>query len=416
MKFKTAFLNEFFDRGFLYQSSNIEALDEYLYENKNAKAYIGFDATADSLHVGHLTQIFILRLFQKHGYTPIVLIGGGTTKIGDPSGRDKSRSMLSEEDIAKNIESIKNILSNFFEFDVPNKPIFVNNNDWLSSINFIDFLRTVGMHFSVNKMLNLESVSSRLSKEQNLTFLEFSYSLLQSYDFLTLFDKFACKVEFGGSDQWGNIVSGVELVRKLRNSEEVFGLTSPLLTTSDGRKMGKTASGAVWLRKDKFSSFDFWQYWRNTNDADVIRFLKLFTDLPIDQINELQKLEGKDINIAKKILANEITKICHGKDAAEEALKMAENVFETKKIEDNNVTLEMNFEDFIKKNYIDLFIETKMCASRSEVKNLIKGNGAYLNDSPIKDGNAPVSENDVIEGIVKISSGKKKISFIKINR
>lgn len=412
MKFKSTFLNEFFERGFMYQASNIDALDDYLYNNKNARAYIGFDMTADSLHVGHLTQIFILRLFQKHGYTPVVLIGGGTTKIGDPSGRDKSRSMLSEEDIAKNIESISSCLKNFFDMKAENAPIFVNNDTWLSSITFITFLRDIGMHFSVNKMLSLDSVSSRLSNGNNLTFLEFSYSLLQSYDFMQLLDKHNCMIEFGGSDQWGNIVSGIELIRKLR-AKEVFGLTTPLLTTSDGKKMGKTASGAVWLNKDKLSSFDFWQFWRNTNDLDVIKFMKLFTDLPLDQIREYEKLTGEDINKAKIVLANEVTKICRGADDAKDAEQNATKIFQDHSINSANVNIQLKKSDVLSMSITDLFVITGLCNSKGEAKKLILGNGAYLNDIKISEIDQKISLSDINDNRIKLSAGKKKFSIIE---
>ena len=416
MKFKSEFLHEFSERGFLYQCSNFEALDEYLNSHKNAKAYIGFDATADSLHVGHLTQIFILRLFQKYGYTPIVLIGGGTTKIGDPSGRDKSRSMLTNDQIAKNIEGIEENLRRFFKFDCENKPIFENNDRWLSNITYIDFLRNIGAYFSVNKMLTLEMVATRIHNNLPLSFLEFSYSLMQSYDFLTLFDKYDCRIQLGGSDQWGNLVNGIDLVRKLRNSEEAFGLTSPLLTTSDGKKMGKSASGAVWLDKNKFSVYDFWQYWRNVSDLDVIKFLKLFTDLPLDEIEKLSKLQGHELNEAKKILATEVTAICHGRDAAEQALRESQKIFDQNSLDVNNFSLEV-FEHDIKDgiSIIDILTKTGLAESRGEAKKLILGGGAYLNDAKITDINHRAKIEDFVNNSLKIASGKKKIKFVKLN-
>jgi len=416
MNFKSEFLNEFSARGFLYQHSNLEALDDYLSSNKNAKAYIGFDATADSLHVGHLTQIFILRLFQKYGYTPIVLIGGGTTKIGDPSGRDKSRSMLSEEQIQTNINGITGNLRRFFKFDCTNPPIFANNDEWLSNITYIDFLRNVGAYFSVNKMLSLEMVSNRISNNLPLTFLEFSYSLMQSYDFLTLFDKYDCRIQLGGSDQWGNLVSGIELVRKLRNSEEVFGMTSPLLTTSDGKKMGKSASGAVWLDKNKFSVYDFWQYWRNVSDKDVIKFLKLFTDMPLSEIEELSKLQGQKLNEAKQILATEITGICHGREEAEKARNNALKIFSENSSNISEIALEISVDDLNKGiSAIDILVETNLAKSRGEAKKLILGGGAYINGHKILDINRMLTPSDISNKLIKIASGKKKIKFIKIN-
>jgi len=324
--------------------------------------------------------------------------------------------MLSEEQIQANIRGIEENLRRFFKFDCQNTPIFANNDEWLSSITYIDFLRNIGTYFSVNKMLSLEMVSNRISNNLPLTFLEFSYSLMQSYDFLTLFDKYDCKIQLGGSDQWGNLVSGIELVRKLRNSEEVFGITSPLLTTSDGRKMGKSASGAVWLDKNKFSVYDFWQYWRNVSDQDVIRFMKLFTDLPLNEIEKLSKLQGQELNEAKKILATEITTICHGKEAAEEARSNAIKIFNEKSSTASEIALEKSSSEIEKGvSAIDILVEVNLAKSRGEAKKLIQGGGAYLNDHKILDINRMITSGDVKDGFIKIASGKKKIKFIKVN-
>ena len=401
---KSEFLKIMIERGFVHQITDVQNLDLQTC-NAQLSGYIGFDCTASSLHVGSLIQIMMLRWFQKTGNKPIVLMGGGTTKIGDPSGKDSARPVLSIEKIEENQVSIKSIFKKFLKFgNNSNDAIMVDNSSWLENINYISFLRDFGSSFSINKLINLESVKLRLEREQNLSFLEFNYSLLQAYDFLQLNKQYDCSLQMGGSDQWGNIVTGLELIRK-KTSKQAFGLTSPLLTTSSGSKMGKSANGAVWLNENELSNWDFWQYWRNTEDPDVIKFLKLFTELPLTEISKLEKLKGAEINEAKIILANEVTKLCRSEEEALRISNAAANTF-------NNVINDNALPSAIISNleikFIDALRILKFVNSNGEARRLIKGNGAKINDIVINDENYSLSKEDFNIGHVKISSGKKK--------
>jgi tyrosyl-tRNA synthetase len=407
------FIHILSNRGFIYQSTNLEQLD-LITSKQKVKAYIGFDCTAKSLHVGSLIQIMMLRWLQKSGHQPIILLGGGTTKIGDPSGKDEARKILGLNDIEENKASLKKVFARFLDFESENKAIILDNDEWLSRINYVEFLRDYGSYFSINRMISFESVKMRLEREQSLSFLEFNYMLLQAFDFFHLYQEENCVVQMGGSDQWGNIINGVELIRK-KLGKEVFGLTSPLLTTASGAKMGKTESGAVWLNEDMLSPYDYWQFWRNTEDADVIKFLKLFTEIPLDQIHELSKLEGKDINEAKIILADEATKLCHGTIATESAKKTAQKTFEdggsgsdlpeyalyTKEIESG---IEL----------YNLLTRCGLSQSNSASKKLIEGSGARINNEVIGDTKYIVTSKDFKEGVLKLSSGKKRHVLIKL--
>ncbi len=406
MNFKSKFLQEFQERGFLAQATHANELDDIL-NGQKITAYIGFDCTAKSLHVGSLIQIMILRLLQKHGHKPLVLLGGGTTKIGDPSGKDEARNILSEEKITENLGGIKKTLEQFISFEGLSAAVLVNNNDWLKDLNYIDFLRDFGKHFSVNRMLSFDSVKLRLEREQPLSFLEFNYMILQAYDFYELNLKHGCRLQIGGSDQWGNIVNGVELTRRVaaanddkNKSREVFGLTSPLLTTADGKKMGKTADGAVWLDADMLSPFDYFQYFRNSHDADVIKFLKLFTDLEIAEIKNLENLKDQEINKAKEILAFEATKICHGEKIAAEVLQKAREIFLNK----NANAFEAKEIKGVGKKLIEIIKEIGAVESNGEAKRLIEGRAVKIN------GEAVLDVNLVIEkvGDFELAVGKKK--------
>ncbi len=437
MTYKSKFLKILEERGFIHQCSDFEGLDTKLMEGVQS-AYIGFDATADSLHVGSLVQIMMLYWFQQSGHKPITLMGGGTTKVGDPSGKDESRRMLDDAGIAKNIEGIKQVFSKYLKYgDGKTDAVMVNNDDWLSTINYIDFLRDYGPHFTINRMMTFDSVKLRLEREQPLTFLEFNYMILQAYDFVELNKRHGTILQMGGSDQWGNIINGVELIRRHKKREETvsvirnelygskieetdtnaFALTTPLLTTSSGAKMGKTADGAVWLNADKLAPYDYWQYWRNTEDADVGRFLKLFTTLPIDEIVILEALEGAEINEAKKILAHEATKLIHGEDAANEAAATAAQVFEQGSVGDDLPSIEIDparLDAGI--SILDLFVESGLAESKGEVKRLIQGGGAKLNDAKIMDQDMIAASADLTdEGYIKLSSGKKKHALVKIS-
>ena len=411
---KSNFLKELQDRGFLNQCTDIDALDRYASKSKLI-GYIGFDCTAESLHVGSLLQIMILRLMQKHGHQPIILLGGGTTLIGDPSGKDATRKILNSKDIKKNIIGIKQNFKNLLNFN--NKktiPIFVDNFKWLGKLNYINFLRDVGSQFTINKMLSFDSVKLRLDREQSLSYMEFNYMILQAYDFYKLNKKFNCVMQLGGSDQWGNIINGVELVRKL-NKKIVYGLTSPLITTASGSKMGKTEKGAVWLNKKKFSSYDYWQFWRNTEDNDVIKFLKFFTDIDIDLIEKLKNTEN-DINNLKIILANEATKLLHGKKAADSAAQTALETFKLGKmgkelpkiiLKESMITNGINILDFI--------CDNKILASKSEARRAIENNAIKINDELVLDYKTNLTKNILDKsGSFKISFGKKKFFLVKI--
>ena len=404
LKSDNDFLNIMAERGFLHQVTDKKNLEIEMF-NGSLTGYIGFDCTAPSLHVGSLVQIMMLKWFQKTGNKPVILLGGGTTKVGDPSGKDGARPLLSNKKIKDNQKSLERIFKKFLKFDdISNKAVMLDNSEWLEKLNYISFLRDFGSFFSINKLINLESVKLRLEREQNLSFLEFNYSLLQAYDYLELFRNFNCKLQMGGSDQWGNIVTGIELVRK-KTSRTVYGLTSPLLTTNSGSKMGKTADGAVWLNSDLLSDWDFWQYWRNTEDLDVIKFLKLFTELPISQITKLEKLKGAQINEAKIILANEVTKICRGEEIANKILISSNNVFN--KNETDEILPSVNIIDY-KISLINALKLLNFVQSNGEAKRLIRGNGAKINDKIINDENYILSIENYKDKKVKVSFGKKK--------
>ncbi len=406
-QYKSDFLNILTERGFIHQCSNFDDLDTKLCEGTQS-AYIGFDATASSLHVGSLVQIMMLHWFQKCGHTPITLMGGGTTKVGDPSGKDASRKMLDDAGINANIEGIGSVFSKFINYDTAK---MVNNDDWLKDINYIDFLRDYGPHFTINRMMTFDSVKLRLEREQPLTFLEFNYMILQAYDFVELHRRHGTILQMGGSDQWGNIINGVELGRRTEQAH-LFGLTTPLLTTSSGAKMGKTADGAVWLNADMLSPYDYYQYWRNTEDADVGRFLKLFTLLPMDEISKLEALQGQEINEAKKILAFEATKLCHSEAAAKDAETTAAKVFEQGSVGDDLPTITLDLSNDI--SILDLFVQSDLTASKGETKRLIKGGGAKINDEKITDEGQMASTKDLTpEGHIKLSAGKKKHALVK---
>ena len=404
------FLKEFKERGFFYQCTDENNLSGLL-DKKRIRAYIGFDCTAESLHVGSLLQIMCLRLFQKHGHQPIVLLGDGTTRIGDPSGKDKTRKILSEKDIKKNSKNIEKILKKFLDTkDKKTKPIFVNNYSWLKNLNYISFLRDIGKHFTINKMLTFDSVKTRLEREQSLSYMEFNYMILQAYDFLELNKKKECILQIGGSDQWGNIINGVELIKRHSN-KNVFGLTTPLITLASGAKMGKTEYGAIWLDKKFLSSYDYWQFWRNTDDRDVIRFLKFFTDL---SNNEINSLDQNNINDLKILLANKTTEMLHGKKDAQSAASAAKEAFSDNSSGSNLPSIQIK-EDVINNNLniIDLVIISKLENSKSEIRRLIKGNAIKINNEIIKDDKFNIQINLFKNNFLKLSIGKKR--HIKID-
>lgn len=408
------FLKAVTERGFIHQCTDVPALDKLASEGP-IHAYIGFDATADSLHAGSLVPIMLLRLLQRTGHKPIVLMGGGTTKVGDPSGKDEQRQLLDDARIDANILGIRRIFENFLTFgDGPTDAVMVDNADWLDDLQYIPFLRKYGRHFSVNRMLGFDSVKLRLDREQPLSFLEFNYMVLQAYDFLELSRRNGCVLQMGGSDQWGNIIAGIELTHKC-DHKQLYGLTTPLLTTSSGAKMGKTASGAVWLNEERLSAYDYWQYWRNTEDADVGRFLKLFTDLPMDEIARLEALEGADINEAKKILANEATKLCHGDEAAVAAAETAAKTFEQGVIAENLPTIEVASSDLeAGLPAFELIRRAGLASSNGEARRLIKGGGGRLNDVAIGEETAQVTLADVnADGVIKLSAGKKRHALVR---
>ncbi|ABQ29947.1 MULTISPECIES: tyrosine--tRNA ligase [Acidiphilium] len=407
------FLHEAEARGYIFQCTDTEGLREAMRAGPIA-GYIGFDCTADSLHVGHMIQIMMLRLLQKHGHKPVAILGGGTTRIGDPSFREEARQLLTEEQIALNMAGIRDNIAAYLRFgEGPSDAIMVNNADWLDTLGYIDLLREVGVHFSVNRMLSFDSVRSRLEREQGLTFLEFNYSILQAYDFRELNRRYGVVLQMGGSDQWGNIVQGIDLVRRT-DGKQVYGLTAPLITTASGAKMGKTAAGAVWLSAARRSPFDYWQFWRNTEDADVGRFLRLFTDLPLDEIARLEALQGAEINEAKKILATEATALCHGRAVAEEAAETARRTFEGGEaaetlpgIDIPAAELEAGIPAFA------LLVKAGLAASNGEARRLIRGGGARLNDAPIADEAHTITLADVIDGAAKLSAGKKHHRLVR---
>ena len=407
-----AFLAEATDRGYIHQCTDADALSDALSAGI-VSAYVGYDCTADSLHVGNLVSIMLLRLFQKHGHRPVVLMGGGTTRIGDPSGKDETRQMLTDETIASNMAGIRKAFGNYLSFgDGPGHAIMVNNADWLDKLGYIEMLREVGPHFTINRMLTMDSVKLRLEREQPLTFLEFNYMVSQSYDFRELFRRQGVRLQMGGSDQWGNIVSGIDLVRRT-DSAQIFGLTSPLITTSSGAKMGKSAKGAIWLNADRLSPYDYWQFWRNTEDGDVGRFLRLFTELPLDEITRLERLEGAGINDAKKILAHEATALLHGARAAAEAADTARTTFEQGGAADTLPTHIVEQADLAAGiPLMRLLAESGLAASNGEARRLIRGGGARLNQ-PIAAETQMLTTADHIHGAAKLSAGKKQHRLIK---
>ena len=405
------FLKEFKDRGYFYQCTSEDELSKLL-DKEKIKGYIGFDCTAESLHVGSLLQIMCLRLMQKHGHRPIVLLGGGTTRIGDPSGKDKTRKILSEEEIEKNIKNIEKILKNYLDNNDPKtKPIFVNNYSWLKGLNYISFLRDIGKHFTINKMLTFESVKTRLDREQSLSYMEFNYMILQAYDFLELNKKENCALQIGGSDQWGNIVNGTELIKRHSN-KQAYGLTTPLITLASGVKMGKTETGAVWLDKKLLSPYDYWQFWRNIDDRDVVKFLKIFTDLDIDEIN---KIKNDDINQLKIKLANEATSMLHSKEEALSAEKTAKKTFEENSLGENLPSVDIQLNNKVSGiTIIDLILLSKIVNSKSEIRRLVKGKAVKINNQIITDDKFLIQRKSFDEvNFLKLSIGKKK--HLKIN-
>ncbi len=399
------FLKEFKDRGFFYQCTDENELSSLL-DKKKMRAYIGFDCTAESLHVGSLLQIMCLRMLQKHGHQPIVLLGGGTTRIGDPSGKDKTRKILSEKEIEKNSTNIKKILKKFLDNNNKNtKPIFVNNFEWLKNLKYISFLRDIGKHFTINKMLTFESVKNRLEREQSLSYMEFNYMILQAYDFLELNKKQKCLLQIGGSDQWGNIVNGVDLIKRY-SGNQAYGLTTPLITLASGAKMGKTETGAIWLDEKYLSPYDYWQFWRNIDDRDVFKFLNFFTDLSIKKINEIK---NKEINHQKIILANETTLLLHGKDAAKKSEETAKKTFNENSLGSALPSITVRKEQ-IQNNFtiIDLIIMSKLETSKSEIRRLIKGNGVKINNKTIDNEKLIINQGLFKENIIKLSLGKKR--------
>jgi tyrosyl-tRNA synthetase len=409
------FINEISLRGFFHQCTDKDKLSD-LINGKSIKAYIGFDCTAPSLHVGSLLQIMCLRLLQKHGHQPIVLLGGGTTLIGDPSGKDSTRKILDERAIDNNIKKIKKIFEKLLNFtNKKTMPVFVNNAEWLNKLKYIEFLRNIGKHFTINKMLSFESVKLRLEREQSLSYMEFNYMILQAYDFYKLNQEHDCILQIGGSDQWGNIVSGVELVRKI-NHKESFGLTTPLITLSSGAKMGKTEDGAIWLDEELLSPYDYWQFWRNTNDADVKRFLKYFTEIDTNELEKISNSE-KNINNLKILLANEATKILHGEKKAKESENTAKETFEAGGV-GQNLPFILIKKSFLNKgiNVIDFLAYSKILSSKSEIRRAIKEKGIKINDVVLTDEKKIIGINDLIENnYIKISHGKKKHFKIKLN-
>ncbi|MBV9836338.1 MAG: tyrosine--tRNA ligase [Alphaproteobacteria bacterium] len=412
--FKSDFMRTVHERGMVHQCSDAARLDALLSSGVRT-AYIGFDCTADSLHVGSLLQIMMLRWWQKCGHKPIVLMGGGTTKIGDPSGRDETRQLLTDELIAANMAGIRRVFDKYLTFGTgTTDAAMVNNADWLDELRYIPLLRDVGRHFSVNRMLTMDSVKLRLERDQPLTFLEFNYMILQSYDYVELWKRHKCMVQMGGSDQWGNIIMGADLGRRLE-SAELFALTTPLIATSSGAKMGKTAAGAVWLNAERVTAYDFWQYWRNVEDADVGRFMRTFTELPMDEVARLEKLQGAELNEAKKILATEITKLCHGAAAANEAAETARRTFEEGALAESLPTVDLpraRLEGGLPA--FELFADAKLAESRSEARRLIKGGGARVNDKPVASDTATVSLADAdSEGRIKLSAGRKRHVLVR---
>ena len=411
---KSAFLKELSARGYIHQCTDEAGLDA-LANKGNLTAYIGFDCTAPSLHVGSLLGIMMLRKLQQAGHKPIVLMGGGTTKVGDPSGRDESRQLLTDTDIAANMASIKLVFAKFLDFgEGPSDAVMIDNSDWLDELNYISFLRDYGRHFTVNRMLTFDSVKLRLEREQPLSFLEFNYMILQAYDFLELHRRLGCRLQMGGSDQWGNIVNGIDLARRA-DGAELYGLTTSLLTTSSGAKMGKTAAGAVWLNADMVSAYDYWQYWRNTEDADVGRFLRLFTELPLKEIKRLETLEGAELNEAKKVLATEATALAHGRGTAEEAAETARQTFEQGELAEGLPTVEISRNDFdAGLGLLTAIVKAGLANSNGEARRHVTGGAVRVNDDQIKDEKTQLTARDLSnEGVIKLSVGKKRHALIR---
>ncbi|MDJ1156715.1 tyrosine--tRNA ligase [Chelatococcus sp. SYSU_G07232] len=407
--FRSDFLRTLDERGLIHQVSDAPALDD-LATKERIVAYIGYDLTAPSLHVGHMTNIMMLRRLQQTGHKPIVLMGGGTTRIGDPSFRNEARPLLDEAQIATNKATIKGVFSQFLTFgDGPTDAVMLDNAEWLDKLEYIPFLRDIGRHFTVNRMLTFESVKTRLDREEPLSFLEFNYMILQAYDFLELSRRYGCRLQMGGSDQWGNIVNGIELGRRI-DGKQLFALTCPLLTTSSGAKMGKSASGAVWLNADMLSPYDLWQYWRNAEDADVGRFLRIFTDLPLDEIRRLERLEGAELNEAKKVLATEVTAVVHGRAAAEAAAETARKTFEEGALAEDLPSVSVST-DMLNAGLgvLSAFVQAGLVASTSEARRQIRAGGLKVNDANVTDERAVLTPGDLTpEGVVKLSLGKKK--------
>ena len=417
------FLKYIKSRGYLHQCTNEAGVTQAL--KKSTSGYIGFDCTSDSLHAGSLLPLMLLRVFQKFGHKPILLLGGGTTLVGDPSGKDETRKILSEKDIKNNKNKLKEVFKKFVSFESSNSAILIDNYDWLINLKYIDFLREIGSKFSVNKMMSLESIKQRLNREQNLSFLEFNYSLLQAYDFLELKRKNNCKIQFGGSDQWGNIVSGIDLIRKI-NNEEVFGVTTPLITTSSGKKMGKTESGAIWLSEDKLDVNSFWQYWRNTSDEDVVKFLYLFTEIENKQIEKFKSLKGEELNDVKILLANEVTKLCHGEELAKSAENEAKLILSSNELDIKTLKNSKN-KIILKQNQIttgitlkQILIDLKLCTSNGEAKRLINQNAVKINKEIIRDKDYILNQKLFIKEThqkdlyIVIYVGKKKYGIVEL--
>ncbi|KMK67045.1 tyrosine--tRNA ligase [Puniceibacterium sp. IMCC21224] len=410
---KSDFMHVMMERGFLADCTDYQGLDDALSQGV-VTTYIGYDATASSLHVGHLLNIMMLRWLQKTGHQPITLMGGGTTKVGDPSFRADERPLLTPDQIDANITGMQQVFAKYLTYgDGPTDALMLNNAEWLDGLNYLDFLRDIGRHFSVNRMLSFESVKSRLDREQSLSFLEFNYMILQAYDFLELNRRYGCVLQMGGSDQWGNIVNGIDLTRRVLD-QQIFGLTSPLLTTSDGRKMGKSQGGAMWLNADMLSPYEFWQFWRNTNDADVGRFLKLYTEIPVEECDRLGALEGAEINAAKIILANAVTTLCHGADAAATAQETAREVFEKGGVGDDLPTLELSPDEVLDGiSIIQVLVRAGLAKSGKDAKRLIAENGARIDDTLLDDP-AMMLDTDALSAPVKLSAGKKRHALVKL--
>ncbi|MDH6296301.1 tyrosyl-tRNA synthetase [Agrobacterium fabrum] len=413
-RFKSDFLRTLDERGFIHQISDEAGLDE-LFAKETVTAYIGYDPTASSLHVGHLTQIMMLHWMQKTGHQPISLMGGGTGMVGDPSFKEEARKLMTIDMIEDNIASLKHVFANYLDYDRAENPaLMINNADWLRGLNYLEFLRDVGRHFSVNRMLSFDSVKTRLDREQSLSFLEFNYMILQAYDYVELNQRTGCRLQMGGSDQWGNIINGIDLGHRM-GTPQLYALTSPLLTTSSGAKMGKSASGAVWLNKDLLPVYDFWQYWRNTEDADVVRFAKLFTTLPMDEIARIAALGGSEINEAKKILATEVTAILHGRAAAEEAAETARKTFEEGALAENLPSIEVPTSELdAGVGVLSLIVRAGLASSNGEARRHVQGGAVKINDQGVSDERQMIGTGEVTgDGVIKLSVGKKKHVLVR---